>query len=357
MEGKANFYDSLFNFSEHQDYGPPSWPRCSHVLSQFPGQEAGNLPERCLFYLSKGLVISSRAVYQTAQRRFLAFCKEDLKNSSNSFPLPADERTLMRFCTMLSERMSYSVIKTYLSAVRSLHIDNGLPDPLAKCIQLQNLIRGVKQVRRSSSDSTRLLITFEIMSTIHRSLDLSEKDNIMIWAACCLGYFGFLRLSEFTIDTAFHPRIHMAVGDIEAVSQVDPTYMKVKVKLLRRDPFRKESHIYLGRIDSPMCPCTSISNYLKVRGSESGPLFLYRDGSPLSRQKLSSTLKSILGSASSLPCNCSGFSFRNGAVKTAISRGVPDDVIKMLSRRCIDSYDAYNEASIDMVIRVANQLV
>ncbi|XP_029205354.2 tumor necrosis factor receptor superfamily member 16-like isoform X4 [Acropora millepora] len=27
---------------EHQDYGPPSWPRCSHVLSQLPGQEAGS---------------------------------------------------------------------------------------------------------------------------------------------------------------------------------------------------------------------------------------------------------------------------------------------------------------------------
>ncbi|XP_068681672.1 uncharacterized protein [Montipora foliosa] len=339
-----------------RETGPTSRPRCNHDFSRLPGQDEGTLPERCLFYLSKGLVMSSRHVYQTAQRRFLTFCKQDLKTAPNTFPLPADEQTLMRFCTMLSERMNYSLIKTYLSAVRALHLDNGLPDPLLNCVQLQNLIRGVKQVK-SSSGPTRFLITFEIMRTIHESLDLSDQDNIMIWAACCLGYFGFLRLSEFMVDSAFNPGIHLSVSDIHPDSDVNPTHMKVNVKCLRTDPFRKQCHIYMGRIDSPMCPYVAMDNYLKARGLASGPMFLYRDGSPLSRQKLSCTLQSILRSAGSPPCKYSGFSFRSGAATTAASRGVSDDLIKTLCRRCIDSYDAYDKTSIDTVLRVTSQLV
>ena len=301
--------------------------------------------------------MSSRHIYLSAQRRYIAFCKEDLKTAPDSSALPADEKTLMRFCTMLADSMDYSCIKIYLFAVRSLHIDNGLPDPFINCLQLPQLVRGIKHAKNRRSPA-RLFITLEIMRAIHQSLDFSEQDNVMFWAACCLGYFGFLRIGEFTVNSSFNPDIHMTVSDVEADSEVNPTFFKVHIKCSKEDPFRKECHIYVGRGDTTICPFVAISNYLEVRGSVSGPLFLNRDGSPLSKQKLSRTVQSVLHSTGLLPPGKrSGCSFRSGAATTASTRGLPGDLIKTLCRRSIDAYEAYSRTPVISILRVTSQLV
>ena len=55
----------------------------------------------------------------------------------------------------------------YLSAVRSLHIDNGLPDPLFNCLQLQRELKGIKRVQ-GASPTKRLPITIDVMRVLQR---------------------------------------------------------------------------------------------------------------------------------------------------------------------------------------------
>ena len=136
--------------------------------------------------------------------------------------MPADEQSLMRFAVLLADNLHHLSIKVYLSAVRSLHIDNGLPDPLVNCLQLQRLLRGIKRVQGSSPPS-HLPITVDLLQIIQRSLDLRVSDHVMLWAACCLGFFGFLRAGKFTTNSSFDPSIHLAVSDIQADALVDPT--------------------------------------------------------------------------------------------------------------------------------------
>ena len=97
----------------------------------------------------------------------------------------------MRFATVLADNLNHSSIKVYLSAVRSLYIDHGFPDPLVGCLRLQRLLRGIKRVQGPVTP-TRLPITIDHLRVIQRSLDLSAADHVMLWAACCLGFFGFL---------------------------------------------------------------------------------------------------------------------------------------------------------------------
>lgn len=187
----------------------------------------------------------------------------------------------MRFSALLADSLTHSSIKVYLSAVRSLHIDNGLPDPLVNCLQLQRLLRGVKRVQGSASRS-RLPITIDLLKVIQQSLDMRDSDHVMLWAACCLGFFGFLRAGEFTINSSFDPSVHLSIGDIQADSLVNPTCFKVRIKCSKTDPFRKGCDIYVGRGNSAVCPIVALSNYLVLRGPAPGPVFQFVSGRPLS---------------------------------------------------------------------------
>ena len=272
----------------------------------------------------------------------------------NGALLPADEQTLMRFSALLADSLTHSSIKVYLSAVRSLHIDNGLPDPLVNCLQLQRLLRGVKRVQGPASRS-RLPITIDLLKVIQQSLDMRDSDHVMLWAACCLGFFGFLRAGEFTVNSSFDPSVHLSIGDIQADSLVNPTCFKVRIKCSKTDPFRKGCDIYVGRGNSAVCPIVALSNYLVLRGPAPGPVFQFVSGRPLSRERLSSTVQSIL-SAAGYAGSFSGHSFRIGAATTAASRGVPDHLIKTLGRWSSDAYQIYIRTPVSSVVRVSNQL-
>jgi len=88
--------------------------------------------------------------------------------SPDSSLRPGNEQTLMHFSTLLADSINHSsIIKVYLSAVHSLHIDNGFPNLLVNCLQLQCLLRGIKCVQGSNA-SRCLLITIELLKVIQR---------------------------------------------------------------------------------------------------------------------------------------------------------------------------------------------
>ena len=126
------------------------------------------------------------------------FCRQAGKLHSHGSPCPADEWTLCLFVSFLAELIQHSSIKVYLSAVRSLHIEQGFPDPLLNCLRLQRVLRGVK-CSQGSPAPQRVPITDSLLLVIHRALDLKFFDHCAFWAACMLGYFGFLRAAEFTV--------------------------------------------------------------------------------------------------------------------------------------------------------------
>lgn len=115
--------------------------------------------------LKQGLASSTRWVYLSAQCRYVNFCRQDGRASLDGTLLPADEQSLMRFAPLLPDSLHHSSIKVYLSALWSLHNDNGLPDPLVNCLQLQRLLRGIKWVQ-GASPVKHLPITIDHMKII-----------------------------------------------------------------------------------------------------------------------------------------------------------------------------------------------
>ena len=173
----------------------------------------------------------------------------------------------------------------------------------------------------------------------------------MLWAACCLGFFGFLRAGEFTTNSPFDPSIHLSVGDVQADSLVDPTCFRVHIKCSKTDP----CDIYVGRGIGLICPVVALGNVLARCGPSPGPLFCYVDGRPLTWQQLSSTVQAILHSAG-YPGSYSGHSFRIGAATTAAAREIPDHLIKTLGRWSSDAYQLYIRTPVGSLTRVSSQL-
>ena len=165
-----------------------------------------------------------------------------------------------------------SLIKVYLSAVRSFHIEYGFPDRLLNCPRLQRVMRGIKRVQGSAS-SARLPITDSIMLVIFNAFDLTLPDHRMFWAACTLAYFGFLRASEFTVPGAnsFSPSDHLTLQDIALDSLSSPEALRVQIKVSKTDPFRKGTFIHIGLGKYPLCAIRAVVAYLSVRGIALAP--------------------------------------------------------------------------------------
>ena len=91
--------------------------------------------------------------------------------------------------------------------VWSLHVDQGLPDPLENCLRLQRVFRGIKRSQASLPANPRLPTSSNNFRIIHSALNRNSFDDHMFWAACLLAYFGFLKSAEFTILSlsAFQP--------------------------------------------------------------------------------------------------------------------------------------------------------
>ena len=91
-------------------------------------------------------------------------------------------------------------------------------------------------------------------------------------------------------------RVHLLF--VEWVCAVDshspPSFVMIHLRHSKRDVFGVGAHIFLGRVDGPICPVKSLLSYLAVRGSTPGTLFLFQDGSPLSRTRLVEAVRSTL---------------------------------------------------------------
>ena len=96
--------------------------------------------------------------------------------------------------------------------------------------------------------------------------------NTTLWAMCCLAFFGFLRVSEFTIPTegSYDPSRHLSLSDIAVDNRKKPRLLQLSLKESKTDPFKQGVKVYVGATDSPVCPIKAILSYLGIRSKQPG---------------------------------------------------------------------------------------
>ena len=209
--------------------------------------------------------------------------------------MPASEEGLCRFVAKLAgDGLKHRTIKSYLSGVKHLHVEEGLTDPFERPLhRLHYTLRGVKRMEgeRGVMGRERLPISPNILRGMKRVWDQGTPghDEIMLWAACCLAFFGFLRAGELTVpsEAAFDDSVHLMRDDLAVDNPKDPAVLRVCLKASKTDPFRKGIFLFIGRTGSDVCPVAAVLSYLLVRSQRGGPLFQFADGRFLTRQRQS----------------------------------------------------------------------
>ena len=296
-----------------------------------------SLDDRAAFYFTQGLASSSTKTYQSGVNRYLRFCQSQCLT-----PLPVSENVLCSFVSQLAdEGLKFRSIKTYLSGIRFYQIKSGTSDPFQGTTmpRLEYVMKGVKrhQAQMGGSSRTRLPITPSLLHELRKVWSRSkiDRDAKMLWAACCLCFFGFLRAGELTVpsDSAFDPSAHLCVTDVAVVDDKrNPSMLRVNIKQSKTDPFRKGVAIFVGRTGTQLCPVAALLDYLCARGPTPGPLFTFADGRMLTRARFVERVRDGLSAAGVDQAKYCGHSFRIGAATTAAKKGVEDCIIKILGR-------------------------
>ena len=268
--------------------------------------------------------------------------------------IPALESTLILFCTYLATKtrsVGYSTIKSYLCAIRFHCILARSPLSFSGMDQLYYLLRGIKiQQGAKHTKPKRSPITPAHLAKLHgfiQSLDLPDHDRQLYWSASTLAFFGLLRVSEYTCArvSQFDPTRNLAYND---VSILDCT-LAIFIKASKNDPFRQGTTIYIGSSFNILCPVAALTRYLRSRNTRGGPLFAFKDGTFLTRQRFVKILKACFTDV-----NLNTHSFRIGGASALSAAGVSDSQIQIMGRWSSNCFVKYLRLSRGGIVGLAS---
>ena len=305
--------------------------------------------------LESGVAPSTASAYRSGARRYNSFCT---RTGLTAFPLT--ETVVCRFVAHLHQsQLSLSSIRLYLSAIRFFQIAYGFGNPhLESFHRLHYVVRGVARTQPRSGRASRLPITVEILQHLRRawSSHSPHYEAVMLWAACTLGFFAFLRAGEF-IACENNGRSVLMPGDVRVDSRENPSFLAITLRGSKTDPYGLGQVLYVGRTGSPICPVAAVLSFLAVRPPSAGPLFVHADSSPLTRAQLIAAVRSALEGLGVDVTRYSGHSFRIGAATAAAQVGLSDSFIQTLGRWRSSAYLRYIRTPRSSLLAVSRTLL
>ena len=154
----------------------------------------------------------------------------------------------MLFASYLAQQgLAHAIIMVYLSAVRNLHVSSCLHQEFTQQLtpRLEMVLQGIKKnYLRTAQNRVCLPITQNIMCKIGSTLQqkaVNYNNTLIIWAACCTAFFGFLRCSEFTVPSQkdYDPESHLSLADVPVDSRMAPSMIRIHIKQSKTAPFSR----------------------------------------------------------------------------------------------------------------------
>ena len=153
------------------------------------------------------------------------------------------------------------------------------------------------------------------------------------------------------------PSTMLTPQDVVVNSCQDPRVKALHLRCSKADPFGAGITIYLGRTGHTICLVSALLRYMTLRGLSQGPLFLFQDGSMLTKPRLLAGIWEALAPYGADSRLLMGHSFRIGAATAVAEAGLDDSMIQMLGRWHSSTYHRYIRASPSLLALVSPRLL
>ena len=121
----------------------------------------------------------------------------------------------------------------------------------------------------------------------------------------------------------------------------NPQQLRIQLKRSKTDQIGKGTPVFIGKTGEQLCPVAAVLAWMVHRGNAGGPLFHFKDGTPLTQQRFVAELRKALCLIGEDPQKFGGHSFRSGAATAAAQQGIGDATIKLLGRWRSSAYQVY----------------
>ena len=238
-----------------------------------------------------------------------------------------DKHVILLFITHLHKiKLSHSTINVYLSAVRSLQVMAGLPDPDFRSPQVKLALKAVQA--NNLPPKKKYPIDYDLLCQMFNALQ--SDSNTQVWQAIiCLAFFAGLRGSEYTAHELGQVKKHVTLDQVVIDYQKTQPIMYFTVSQSKTS--QHSYSIPLGCTKVPVCPiCTMVkylSNYQSAAiscnqpVSACKPLFVLNDGTIITKRLVNEKIKQLAATLGLDPTHYSTHSIRAGAATTAAKHG------------------------------------
>ena len=245
------------------------------------------------------LAVSTQRAYRSQLRSFLTFC-----TVFGYSPVPASDSTLCRYVAFLGKTLKYNSVRQYLSAIRILHLECNLPNPVLDNWALGMVLRGMRR-DMGATVVAKQAMTPKLLLSLCSLLVLSDPVDAIFWAACLAMFFRLFRKSNVFPPSASGSVAakHLPRSDFQLPSgQREPDRILLISHWAKNNQFKERKHVaYLPYLPHhPLCPISAIVRAFLVTPvptNYSGPAFLVPSPSgftPLLYSKFLAFLKSKL---------------------------------------------------------------
>ena len=177
-------------------------------------------------------------------------------------------------------------------------------------------------------------------------LSYNKNMQLLAWV-----FFEFMRSGEFTCSPSGNPSdCTLTVSDVQVDSRTNPQMLSILLRRSKTDPFGTGTYPYIGQTGTVICPVSALLAYLAIRSPSPGPLFVFQNGTPLSRQQLVAHLRGALTGIGVDVASYLGHTFRIGAASTVAKAGFSDSFIQTLGRWRSQAFTTYIRTPVEDLV-------
>jgi hypothetical protein len=205
------------------------------------------------------------------------------------------EKNVLFMAYLFEEGKSPNTISTYLEALSYYLKFKSKPDITNNFI-IKKLVNGDK--RLAAGPDINRSITITVLGHLLQALAHVTKvyyQRIMFEAMFLLACFAFLRIGEITSRSKTYQNLLLFQDVTLHIYKSGQTTVNLKMSHFKHSTSKQPVLLEIkSQAKANYCPVRKRREFLRLRGRSKGPLFCYRDLSPIKRSEFCSVLNVAL---------------------------------------------------------------